>query len=229
MDKKMVLPEPLNALIGGIEFSALTNFYGAPGTGKTNVGLLLSVECIRNGGKVIYMDTEGGFSPERLTQLTGDAGIAAALKKIELLEPKDFKEQGEMIRALRKKDADLIVLDSAAALYRLEYADPNKEALTANRELSRQMSILSSLAREKKIPVIVTSHTYKNWDTDRHEIVGGDSVKYWSKVLVFLERTGKMGERNATIIKHRWMPEGRSVKFIITQDGIKPTSGFKLF
>ena len=91
------------------------------------------------------------------------------------------------------------------------------------------MSVLSSLARQRKIPVIVTSHTYKNWDTDRHEIVGGDSVKYWSKVLVFLERTGKTSERNATIIKHRWMPEGKSVKFVITQDGIKPASGFKLF
>ncbi len=229
MDKKMAVPEPLNALIGGIELSALTNFYGAPGTGKTNIGLLLSVECIRNGGKVIYMDTEGGFSPERLAQVAGDSGVASVLKKINLLEPKDFKEQGEMIRALHKKEADLIVIDSAAALYRLEYADPEKEALTANRELSRQMSILSILARERKIPVIVTSHTYKNWDTDRHEIVGGDSVKYWSKVLVFLERTGKTSERNATIIKHRWMPEGKSVKFVITQDGIKPASGFKLF
>lgn len=229
MTEKMKLPEPLHSLLGGIELSALTNFYGAPGTGKTNIGLLLSVECIRNGGNVIYMDTEGGFSPERLEQVAGDFGISSIIKKIDLMEPKDFKEQGEMIRSLHKRQADLIVIDSAAALYRLEYADPNKEALTANRELSRQMSILSSLAREKKIPVIVTSHTYKNWDTDMHEIVGGDSVKYWSKVLVFLERTGKMSERIATIIKHRWMPEGKTVKFVITQEGIGPASGFKLF
>jgi DNA repair protein RadB len=76
---------------------------------------------------------------------------------------------------------------------------------------------------------VVTSHTYKNWDTEKHEIVGGDAVKYWSKAVVFLERTGKMAERNATIIKHRWIPEGKSVKFEIVNDGIKPASGFKLF
>jgi len=227
MTGKLQLPEPLHALLGGIEFSALSNFYGAPGTGKTNICLLISIECIKNGGKVVYIDTEGGFSPDRLSQLTGN--VDDAMKKINLIEPKNFKEQGDIIRGLDKKEADLIVLDSAAALYRLEYADPEKEILEANRELSRQMSILSSLAREKGIPVVVTSHTYKNWDTDRHEIVGGDSVKYWSKVLVFLERTGKMSERNATVIKHRSLPEGKTVRFVITQDGIKPASGFKLF
>jgi len=227
MTGKLQLPEPLHALLGGIEFSALSNFYGAPGTGKTNICLLISIECIKNGGKVVYIDTEGGFSPDRLSQLTGN--VDDAMKKINLIEPKNFKEQSDVIRGLDKKEADLIVLDSAAALYRLEYADPEKEILEANRELSRQMSILSSLAREKGIPVVVTSHTYKNWDTDRHEIVGGDSVKYWSKVLVFLERTGKMSERNATVIKHRSLPEGKTVRFVITQDGIKPASGFKLF
>ncbi len=227
MEGKLRLPEPLHALLDGIDFSALTNFYGAPGTGKTNVCLLASLECVKNGGRVIYIDTEGGFSTQRMSQLTPE--IEKVLGKIQLIEPKDFKGQGDIIRSLDKKGADLIVLDSAAALYRLEYADPDKEALKANRELSRQMSILSGIARNKKIPVIVTSHTYKNWDNDNNEIVGGDSVKYWSKVLVFLERTGKMGERNATVIKHRWIPEGKSVRFVLTQDGIKPSGGFKIF
>jgi len=227
MAQKLSLPEPLHALLGGIEFSALSNFYGAPGTGKTNLCLLLCVECVKNGGRVMYIDTEGGFSLERLSQLASN--VDEVLKSIELIEPRNFKEQGDVIRSLGKKDADLIILDSAAALYRLEYSDPEKEALDASRELSRQMSILSSHAREKKIPVVVTSHTYKNWDTENHEIVGGDSMRYWSKAMVFLERTGKMTERSATIIKHRWQPEGKSVRFVITEDGLKPASGFKLF
>jgi DNA repair protein RadB len=223
MAGKLKLPVPLHELLGGIEFKALTNFYGAPGTGKTNLCIMLSLECIRNGGKVVYIDTEGGFSPERLSQLSG--GDAGPLGSISLLEPKDFKEQGDVIRGLDKLQADLVILDSAAALYRLEYSDPNKEALEANRELSRQMSVLSNLARKREIPVIVTSHTYKNWETDLNEIVGGDAVKYWSKAMVFLERTGRMSERNATIIKHRWLPEGLSTKFVITQDGIRPSKG----
>jgi len=227
MAKKLALPQPLQSLMEGIEHGALTNFYGAPGTGKTNLCLLTSLEIIRNGGKVIFIDTEGGFSHERLSQIY--PGADEALNNIMVLEPKNFKEQGKMIRELNAKQADMIVLDSAAALYRLEYADPEKEALEANRELSKQMSVLSSIARERKIPVVVTSHTYKNWDTEHHEIVGGDAVKYWAKAVIFLERTGKMSERNASIVKHRWLPEGKSVKFEITNEGIKPASGFRLF
>ncbi|MCD6496038.1 MAG: DNA repair and recombination protein RadB [Candidatus Aenigmarchaeota archaeon] len=227
MAKKLRVPQPLESLLEGIEHGALTNFFGAPGTGKTNLCMLSSLEVLRNGGRVIYMDTEGGFSFQRFSQIAPDAG--KLMESITMLEPRDFREQGKLIKELKGKDAGMIIVDSAAALYRLEYADPDKEALEANRELSRQMSILSNIAREKDIPIIVTSHTYKNWDTDKNEIVGGDAVKYWAKAVVFLERTGRMSERTATIIKHRWLPEGRSVKFEIVNDGIKPASGFRLF
>jgi len=127
MAPKLQLPEPLQSLLGGIESGALTNFFGAPGTGKTNICLLLAIECVKNGGKVIYVDTEGGFSLERVMQLVPDAG--ETLKSITISEPRNFKVQGEIIRSLEKSDANLIIVDSAAALYRLEYADPEKEAL----------------------------------------------------------------------------------------------------
>ncbi len=228
MNKKLSIPEPMNSLMDGVHHKALTNFYGAPGTGKTNLCLLLAIESIRSGKeKVVYIDTEGGFSLERLSQLTPDA--EDVYKKMRIIEPKTFKEQSQVIKGLSSIDADIVILDSAAALYRLEYADPDKEALEANRELSKQMAALSNVARDKDIPVIVTSHTYKNWDTDNHEIVGGDAIKYWAKSVVFLERTGKMAERSATVIKHRWIPEGKMVKFDIVNEGIKPSGGFRIF
>ncbi|MBN1897047.1 MAG: DNA repair and recombination protein RadB [Candidatus Aenigmarchaeota archaeon] len=222
MKKKISVPQPLSSLMEGIEHGALTNFYGAPGTGKTNICLISALEVVKGGGKVVFLDTEGGFSHERFSQLSDNP---EHVNGITMLEPKDFKEQSRMIKSLKDVQADLIVVDSAAALYRLEYSDPEKEALEANRELSKQMSILSAIAREKDIPVIVTSHTYKNWDTENNEIVGGDAVKYWAKAVIFLERTGKMSERNATVVKHRWIHEGKSVKFEIVNNGIKPSGG----
>lgn len=220
------LPKPLDEL-GRVEGGAITNFYGAAGTGKTNICLLACLDCIRKGGKPIFIDTEGGFSLERLMQLVPN--YKEILRKITLLEPKTFEEQGKIIRSLEGREFDLVILDSAVALYRLEYADPLKEALEANRELSKQLSILSNLAREMRIPVIITSHVFRNWETKKNEILGGDSIKYWSKVIVYLEKTGKTSERKATIIKHRWIPEGKSVKFVLVQEGIKPASAFKLF
>ncbi len=224
--KFLSLPEPLKGLMKGIEHGTLTNIYGGPGTGKTNCCILATVECAKKGGKVIYIDTEGGFSPERLGQIAKNP--STILKNVILVEPKTFKEQSRVIRDLGKTDANLIVVDSAVALYRLEYTDPKVEVLEASRELSRQLADLSNIARGKNIPVLVTAHTFKNWDTGDNEVIGGNVMKYWSKAIVFLERTGRTSERRATITKHRYMPEGGSVKFEIMQEGIKP-SGFRIF
>ena len=233
MDKMIEFPEPMKTLMKGLEAKALTSFYGAPGTGKTNLCLLAALESARRNGRVIYVDTEGGFSIERLKQLS--LGFESILEKIEIIEPRDFEGQGKAIRALEGKDADLIIIDSIAALYRLEYAETKmenkvdkKRIIDANRELSKQLSILSNISRERNIPVLVTTHTFRNWETGDNEIIGGDSVKYWSKAIVFFERTGKTSERKATMIKHRHLPEGINVKFMLVNEGIKP-SGFKLF
>ncbi|MBV1767408.1 MAG: DNA repair protein RadB, partial [Methanobacterium sp.] len=57
---------------GGVEKGNLTQFYGPPGSGKTNIVLKLAVQSAKNGGKVIYVDTEGGISIERIKQISGD-------------------------------------------------------------------------------------------------------------------------------------------------------------
>jgi DNA repair protein RadB len=223
--EKILLPEPFHSLTGGIEKGAITNFYGPPGVGKTNMCILAMMECIRKGGRVVYIDTEGGLSPERIRQISmGDE----VFEKMVLIEPRTFEEQGVVIKNLENQDFDMLVLDSSVALYRLKCADPTKETLEANKELSIQLSILSNLARKKKIPVIITAHTFKNWETGENRIIGGDSIKYWSKSIIFIEHTGKMGERKATIVKHRSMPEGRHVKFELVEEGVKP-SGFRIF
>ena len=224
--EKILLPEPFHSLTGGIEKGAITNFYGPPGVGKTNLCILAMLECVRSGGKVLYIDTEGGLSPERIKQISMD--YEDMFKNIILIEPKTFEEQGVVINNLENQDFDMLVLDSSVALYRLKCADPAKETLEANKELSVQLSILSNIARRKKIPVIITAHTFKNWETGENQIIGGDSIKYWSKSIIFIEHTGRMGERKATIAKHRSLPEGKSVKFDIVNEGIRP-SGFRIF
>ncbi len=225
--EKILLPEPFASLTGGIERGALTNFYGPPGVGKTNVCILAALECIKKGGRVIYIDTEGGLSPERIMQISGDE---SDLENIIVIEPKTFEEQGVVIKNLESQGQafDMLILDSAVALYRLKCADQDRETLDTNKDLSVQLSVLSNLARRKKIPVIITAHAFRNWDTGENQMIGGDAIRYWSKAIVYIEHTGKMSERKATIIKHRSMPEGKFAKFELVADGIKP-SGFRIF
>lgn len=228
MSENISLPEPIGSLTGGIEKGALTNFYGPPGVGKTGVCLLAAMECIRKGGRVLFIDTEGGLSAERIKQIYGEGDHSEVFNRIILMEPKSFSEQSKMIRSLGEEVPDMIILDSAVALYRLECADPSKEPLEVNKELSVQLSILSNISRKRKIPVIITSHMYKNRDTGENYIIGGDSIKYWSKSIILIEHTGKMSERKASVVKHRSIPEGKSAKFMIVEEGIKP-SGFRIF
>lgn len=235
--REIILPEPLGSLMKGLEPKAVTNFYGTPGTGKTNICLLVAADCTRKGGKVVFIDTEGGFSMERLRQIAPD-DYEEILKSIELVEPKNLKEQTDTVRKLAERNPDLVILDSSVALYRVECAEvknsdsrkkpENDSVMIANRELSKQLSVLSILARERNIPVIITTHAFRSWGNGSYDVVGGDAIRYWSKAIIYLEKTGKTSERKATVMKHRSLPEGGSVKFMLVQDGIKP-SGFKIF
>ena len=64
--------EELDMILGGgIKFNTLTEFYGTPGMGKTQLGIQLActvqIPKIFSGSqkKAIYIDTEGSFIPER--------------------------------------------------------------------------------------------------------------------------------------------------------------------
>ena len=56
-------------LDGGYDSDIITTIYGPAGSGKTNLCLLAAISIARQNKKVIYIDTEGGFSVSRLDQL----------------------------------------------------------------------------------------------------------------------------------------------------------------
>ena len=61
--------KPLDDLLGGgIEKGTITEVYGEPGSGKTNLCLQAARECVSNGKKMVFIDTEG-VSLERLKQI----------------------------------------------------------------------------------------------------------------------------------------------------------------
>ena len=61
-------------LAGGYENDIITTLYGPAGSGKTNLCLIAAANLASQGKKVIFIDTEGGFSIERLKQIAGENG-----------------------------------------------------------------------------------------------------------------------------------------------------------
>lgn len=122
---------------GGLETKVITQIYGPPGSGKTNLCMQASVSTVDQGRKVVYVDTEAGHSFERLRQIAGKE-YAKVLKSCIVFEPLSFDDQGFIMENLDRvvnKKFGLIVLDSAVSLYRL--ARDDETASQVNRGTQR--------------------------------------------------------------------------------------------
>ena len=213
-------------LFGGYENDVVTVIYGGPGSGKTNFCMLAAVSQAKKGNKVVFVDTEGGFSSERVKQLVnGDLDVNNVLKNIFLLKPTNFNEQKDAFKKLNeflKDEISLIIVDGMTILYRLDFAAAREKDDNSyrkiNAELVSQMKTLAEIARKKNIPVIVTNQSYK-WEDERR-MVGGDILNYWGKCII--ELVNDKSSRIAYLRKHRSLKE-KEMEFKISDTGIKRT------
>jgi len=213
--------KPLDELLGGgFEKGIVTQIYGAAGTGKTNICIQLAVECVKQGQKVIFIDTEG-LSPVRFKQIAGENAKEIA-KNIVIYEPLSFEEQYAAVREVEKiasENIGLVVLDSATSFYRFELED-EETGMKSRRELASQIGFLHALARKYGFAVIITNQVYSDIIAGGVRALGGTSLEHISKTIIKLEKTGE-GTRRAIIYKHRCRPEGSSAEFRITAEGLR--------
>mgnify|MGYP001582120334 CR=1 FL=1 len=216
-------------LNGGLHPGIITTVYGPAGSGKTNIAVLAAVAVSRLGKKTVYIDTEGGFSIERVKQIANDS--PDIIKHILFLRPTTFTEQKKAVEGLANIDGKvgLIIVDSISMLYRLEMG--GDDVFDVNRALGKQLAGLISIAAKRSIPILLTNQVYSAFDErNKVSMVGGDLLRYGSKCLVELQITPD-NKRRAILRKHPSDGE-RTTLFSIVQDGIaeaKESRGFKLF
>ena len=221
-----------DALVGGgFESAAITECFGEFGSGKTQLGHILAVNCQKQfpGSTVVYIDTENTFRPERIEQLSKTVGLDSleVLKNIKVARAYNADHQsllGEKVEDLIKKqglNVKLVIVDSLTAHFRAEFIGRGTLADRQQR-INRHMRDLAKLAHMYNLCVYVTNQVMSKPDMffgDPTQAIGGHIVGHASTFRIYL-RKGKKGSRVAKLIDSPNMPEGEA-SFYVETGGLK--------
>jgi RecA/RadA recombinase len=108
---------------GGIRTGMITDVYGESGSGKTQLCFTLCVNCVREGGRVLFVDTAGTFRPERVAEISGSKNV---LEKIILVRALTVGDQVSAIQKIQDTGNGLVVIDSLTSLFSAEYSGPSR-------------------------------------------------------------------------------------------------------
>lgn len=218
-------------LLGGIETRALTEFYGASGSGKTQLCFTLCTIVQQNissgglNGKAIYIDTEQKFVPGRIVEIAGARGFDTPniLHNIRLSRPVNSLEQEKNIEDLfgiiEKDRTKLIIVDSIISRYRSDFG--GRASLPERQyRLYRCMRALANIAEDYDLAVVVTNQIQTSQDSflkDSTVPTGGNVMAHASTYRIHLRYTRYVG--TAKLINSPYHPPS-SVGFVIHQGGI---------
>ncbi len=224
-----------NELLGGkgIESRAITEAFGAYGSGKTQLGLTLAVNTqlpLEKGGangKCVFIDTEGTFRPQRIKQIAEGLGANSekVLKNIFVARAFNSDHQilllekvSEMIKG--GEPIKLMIIDSLTAHFRAEFSGRGQLA-DRQQKLNKYMHNLMKLAETYNLAVYVTNQVMANpaqMFGDPTTAIGGHIVGHASTYRIYLRR-GKKGSRVAKLIDSPNLPDNETI-FFLTNAGV---------
>jgi RecA/RadA recombinase len=209
------------SLDGGLSPAAMTLLYGEAETGKSALAMQCATNCSRMGLKTLYIDSEGTFLPERLTQIASQ-DFNDVSESIMVAKPQIFAEQTEIVDNIERyvsKRFGLIVFDTVTSLYRSELLN-KKETFDLNRELNRQVATLLEIARNNELSVLLVSQVRSVVAEAEIVPVATRVLRFWCDSVIGLSRTGRQGIIRASVEKSGGREAKTSFYLVIEQDGV---------
>lgn len=218
-------------LLGGIETQAITEFYGEFGSGKSQICHTLCAVARQApeqgglGGSIIYIDTEGTFRPERLSQIAAARGLDVddILKNVHIAKAYNSSHLELIVKDLGKFieqfNAKLVIIDSIVSLHRAEFTGRGTLAERQQR-LNALLHRLVRIAEIYGVAVVITNQVQSTPDQffgDPTKAAGGNVVGHASTYRIYLRKAGN--DRIARIIDSPYHPYS-DVRFTVSEKGV---------
>uniref|UniRef100_A0A158R3X6 Meiotic recombination protein DMC1/LIM15 homolog n=1 Tax=Syphacia muris TaxID=451379 RepID=A0A158R3X6_9BILA len=201
---------------GGVESQAITEVFGEYRTGKTQLSHTLCATCqIPNeigtfkGGKIIYIDTENTFRPDRLRQICDRFNMdqEAMLENVLYARAYTSDHQMELLDYVAAKFHEelgifkLLIVDSVMALFRVDYSGRG-ELAERQQKLGQMLSRLQKIAEEYNVAVFLTNQMTADpgagmtFQADPKKPIGGHILAHASTTRIMLKKVGFFCENN---------------------------------
>ncbi|MFV2014605.1 MAG: DNA repair and recombination protein RadA [Candidatus Heimdallarchaeota archaeon] len=207
-------------------------FFGAFRSGKSQLchQLCVTVQLPEEKGglgkKAIFLDTEGTFSPSRLTQIATriklernwDKPVNDILKDIIYARVKNSDSQQAVVHKLLEflgehpEEYGILIMDSVSAHFRAEYAGRGTLA-ERQQTLNYHLSVLHRIADTYGLIIAVTNQVQSNpaqFFGDPINAVGGNIMGHWAGTRCYL-RKSKGERRIIKIYDSPVLPENEAV------------------
>jgi DNA repair protein RadA len=222
-------------LAGGIETKAMTELVGEYGAGKTQICLKLCVNAQlppeQGGlsGSVLFFDTEGTFSAQRIHQIAQSMEMDPEPLLENILVSRVYTSDHQILlldhsfKICREEGIKLVVVDSLISHFRSEYV--GRENLAERQQkLNNYLHKLLRLTEIYDLAVVVTNQAQANPNAffgNPNRPAGGHVMAHACTHRVML-RKSKGGKRIAKIFDSPYIPEQECV-FRISEKGIEDT------
>lgn len=215
---------------GGVETQAITEAHGAFGSSKTQLAHQLAVNVqLPEGkgglaGKVVFIDTENTFRPERIVDMAKAIGLNPQKVLENIFVARAYNSDHQVLLAekavevIKKEKVRLVVVDSITSAFRSDYTG---RGTLANRQqkLNRHLHQLQRMADVHNLAVFITNQVMSRPDVlfgDPTAPIGGHILGHQATYRLYV-RKSKAEKRIAKLIDSPNLPEGEAVFSVLTE------------
>lgn len=214
---------------GGLESGGIHEGYGKASSGKSQLGFQLCVNVQEQypDSKVIFVDTEGTWRPQRIRQMAEARKLNAIniLKNIYVIKPFNtdmqlfaFEKAEELIK--KEGNIKLIVLDSLLNHFRNDYQARGKLA-DRQQKLNKHLHHLNKIAQIYNVVIYYSNQVMMNpaiMYGNPVTPVGGEVLAHQSTTRVYLSKSAK--GITAKMVDSSSLPSGECM-FQVTEKGLE--------